>query len=69
MTAATGILSFGAYLPRNRLQRAAIHAANAWFAPGLRMPTSAVMRTSAGDSYVATEVVAAARQGERVSLR
>ena len=31
-----GILSFGAYLPRLRLQRKAIGAANAWFAPGLR---------------------------------
>ena len=31
-----GILSVGAYLPRTRLQRSAIHAANSWFAPGLR---------------------------------
>ncbi len=31
----TGILAFGAYVPRRRLQRAAIHAANKWFAPGL----------------------------------
>jgi hydroxymethylglutaryl-CoA synthase len=31
----TGILAFGAYIPRRRLQRAAIHAANRWFAPGL----------------------------------
>jgi len=31
-----GILSFGAYVPRKRLQRAAIHAANSWYAPGLR---------------------------------
>lgn len=31
----TGILSFGAYIPRRRLQRAAIHATNKWFAPGL----------------------------------
>ena len=36
MTAATGILSFGAYIPRKRLQRAAIYAANSWFAPGLK---------------------------------
>ena len=33
---ATGILSFGAYLPLRRLQRATIYAANAWFAPDLR---------------------------------
>ncbi len=31
-----GILSYGAYLPRLRLQRKAIAAANSWFAPGLR---------------------------------
>lgn len=31
----TGILAFGAYIPRRRLQRSAIHAANKWFAPGL----------------------------------
>jgi len=31
----TGVLAFGAYIPRRRLQRAAIHAANKWFAPGL----------------------------------
>jgi len=31
-----GILSFGAYVPRKRLQRSAIYAANAWFAPGLK---------------------------------
>jgi 3-hydroxy-3-methylglutaryl CoA synthase len=31
-----GILSFGAYVPRKRLQRSAIHAANSWYAPGLR---------------------------------
>ena len=31
----TGILAFGAYIPRRRLQRAAIHAANKWFGPGL----------------------------------
>ena len=31
-----GILSFGAYIPRLRLSRKAIAAANAWFNPGLR---------------------------------
>ena len=36
MTQDIGILSFGAYLPRLRLQRKAIAAANTWFAPGLR---------------------------------
>ena len=36
MMAETGILSFGAYVPRKRLQRSVIYAANSWFAPGLR---------------------------------
>ncbi|MGN6147061.1 MAG: 3-oxoacyl-[acyl-carrier-protein] synthase III C-terminal domain-containing protein, partial [Rhizomicrobium sp.] len=31
----TGITSYGAYVPRLRLQRKAIAQANAWFAPGL----------------------------------
>src|SRR5512135_3633764 len=31
-----GILSYGAYLPRRRLQRKVVAAANSWFAPGLR---------------------------------
>jgi len=31
----TGITSFGAYIPRRRLQRKAIADANKWFAPGL----------------------------------
>jgi 3-hydroxy-3-methylglutaryl CoA synthase len=31
----TGITSFGAYIPRRRLQRKAIGEANKWFAPGL----------------------------------
>jgi 3-hydroxy-3-methylglutaryl CoA synthase len=36
MTRETGILSFGAYVPRKRLQRAAIYAPHAWFAPSLK---------------------------------
>ena len=36
MSATFGIISIGAYVPRRRLQRAAIHAANSWFAPNLR---------------------------------
>jgi 3-hydroxy-3-methylglutaryl CoA synthase len=31
-----GILSFGAYIPRSRLQRKAAADANAWFSPGLK---------------------------------
>ena len=36
MSAKFGILSVGAYIPRRRLQRSAVHAANSWFAPNLR---------------------------------
>lgn len=32
----TGIAAYGGYVPRGRLQRAAIFQAHAWFAPGLR---------------------------------
>lgn len=31
-----GISAYGAYIPMLRLQRSAVHAANSWFAPGLR---------------------------------
>lgn len=31
----SGILSYGLYIPRRRLQRASIHDINRWFAPGL----------------------------------
>jgi hydroxymethylglutaryl-CoA synthase len=31
-----GILNYGAYVPRMRLQRSAIYGANQWFAPGLK---------------------------------
>ncbi len=34
-TSPVGILAFGAYVPRRRLQRSAIHAVNKWYAPGL----------------------------------
>ncbi|MEI7446575.1 MAG: OB-fold domain-containing protein [Burkholderiales bacterium] len=36
MTSSFGILSVGAYLPRARMQRKAVAAANGWFAPGLK---------------------------------
>jgi hydroxymethylglutaryl-CoA synthase len=36
MMAESGILSFGAYVPRKRLQRSAIYEANKWFAGGLK---------------------------------
>ncbi len=31
-----GIVAFGAYVPRLRLNRQAAYDANKWFAPGLR---------------------------------
>lgn len=34
--AEVGILSFGAYVPRKRLQRSAIYAGISWYAPGLK---------------------------------
>lgn len=36
MSGDIGILAFGAYVPRKRLQRSAVYAANSWFAPSLR---------------------------------
>jgi 3-hydroxy-3-methylglutaryl CoA synthase len=36
MSETPGILSYGVYLPRTRLQHAAIYEAHAWFAPELR---------------------------------
>lgn len=36
MSGDVGILAFGAYIPRKRLQRSAIYAAHAWFASGLK---------------------------------
>jgi hydroxymethylglutaryl-CoA synthase len=36
MSETPGILSYGVYLPRTRLQRAAIYKAHAWFAPHLK---------------------------------
>ena len=35
MSADVGILSYGVYIPRKRLQRTVIHATNKWFAGGL----------------------------------
>ena len=31
----SGILSYGLYIPRRRLQRSSIYEANSWYAPGL----------------------------------
>lgn len=61
MTADIGILSFGAYIPRNRLQRSAIHAANAWFAPGLAGLAKGERAIANWDEDTITMAVEAAR--------
>lgn len=61
MTSDTGILSFGAYIPRHRLQRSAIHAANGWFAGGLRGLAKGERATANWDEDTLTMAVEAAR--------
>jgi 3-hydroxy-3-methylglutaryl CoA synthase len=56
-----GILSFGAYVPRARLQRKAIAAANSWFAPGLRGLAKGERSTCNWDEDSITMGVEAAR--------
>ena len=56
-----GILSYGAYLPRLRLQRKAIAAANAWFAPGLRGLAKGERAMAGWDEDSITMAVEAAR--------
>ncbi len=57
----TGILAFGAYIPRRRLQRAAIHAANKWFAPGLAGLAKGERAVANWDEDAVTMAVEAAR--------
>lgn len=61
MSADTGILSFGAYLPRHRLRRSAIHAANGWFAAGLKGLAQGERATANWDEDALTMAVEAAR--------
>lgn len=56
-----GILSFGAYLPRLRLQRKVIAAANNWFAPGLRGLAKGERAMANWDEDAITMAVEAAR--------
>ncbi len=58
-----GILSFGAYLPRTRLQRQAVAAANSWFAPGLRGLAKGERAICNWDEDSITMAVEAARDG------
>ena len=57
----TGILSYGAYLPRRRLQRKSIAAANSWFAPGLRGLAKGERAMANWDEDAVTMAVEAAR--------
>ena len=56
-----GIVSCGAYLPRLRLQRKTIAAANAWFAPGLRGLAKGERAMAGWDEDAITMAVEAAR--------
>lgn len=61
MSDQTGILAFGAYIPRRRLQRTAIHAANRWFAPGLGGLANGERAIANWDEDAITMAVEAAR--------
>ncbi|MET0374863.1 MAG: 3-hydroxy-3-methylglutaryl CoA synthase, partial [Rhizorhabdus sp.] len=61
MSADVGILSYGAYIPRYRLQRAAIHAANGWFAGGLKGLAKGERAAANWDEDTITMAVEAAR--------
>ena len=58
---AVGILSYGAYIPRLRLQRKAIAAANSWFNPGLRGLAKGERAMANWDEDAVTMAVEAAR--------
>jgi hydroxymethylglutaryl-CoA synthase len=61
MNADVGILSYGAYIPRKRLQRAAIHATNKWFAGGLAGLAKGEKAIANWDEDAITMAVEAAR--------
>lgn len=56
-----GILSFGAYLPRLRLQRAAVVEHNAWLNPALRSQAAGERSMAGWDEDTVTMAVEAAR--------
>lgn len=56
-----GILSFGAYIPRLRLQRSAVLAAHGWFNPGLKSLAKGERSFANWDEDVVTMAVEAAR--------
>lgn len=57
----TGILAFGAYVPRMRLQRSAVAAAHKWFNPGLRAFSKGERSIANWDEDVVTMAVEASR--------
>ena len=57
----TSILAFGAYVPRQRLERRAIAGAHAWFAPGLRGLAKGERAFGSWDEDPVTMAVEAAR--------
>lgn len=61
MTGNAGIISYGAYIPRLRLQRSAIYAANAWFAGGLKGLAKGERAIANWDEDSVTMAVEAAR--------
>jgi 3-hydroxy-3-methylglutaryl CoA synthase len=61
VAAEAGILAFGAYVPQRRLQRAAICAAHAWFAPGLKNVAPGERAIADWDEDSITMAVEAAR--------
>jgi len=61
MSDAFGILSYGAYLPRRRLQRKTIAAANGWFNPALRGLAKGERAMANWDEDTVTMAVEAAR--------
>jgi 3-hydroxy-3-methylglutaryl CoA synthase len=56
-----GILSFGAYIPRLRLQRQAVAAANSWFNPALKAQAKGERAICNWDEDAVTMAVEAAR--------
>lgn len=56
-----GISAFGAYVPRQRLQRAAVVAAHAWFNPGLKALARGERAFAGWDEDAVTMAVEAAR--------
>lgn len=56
-----GILAYGAYVPRRRLQRSVVYQANRWFAPGLAGLAKGERAVTNWDEDVVTMAVEAAR--------